>query len=223
MSKTFNTLKFLNENKIDYTYINSYSTPLSFYSLLYENATKKVIVFDDVSSVSNPLIISLLKSACWSLNNKRIVSYYSTSKILEQRELPSSFEFDANVILIFNHEYSGYEAVINRGIKIDFNFSYEEKLKIFEELKKEASIEEDILEYVKNNCNSSTSNLSIRSLVILSDLRRGKYDFKLFAKEILKNDEEIEMLISLNYKEWKLKTGGSISKYYRRKRKYGIK
>ncbi len=104
MSKTYNTISYLRENNINYEYVSSYSTPLSFYEILYKNSEKDVVVFDDISSIGNSLIISLLKSACWTFNHKKIVSYNSTSKVLEERGLPESFEFKGRVILIFNQE-----------------------------------------------------------------------------------------------------------------------
>ena len=217
MSKTYNTISYLKENNINYEYINSYSTPLSFYEILYKNAEKEVVVFDDISSIGNSLIISLLKSACWTFDPRKIISYYSTSKVLEERGLPESFEFKGRVILIFNQE------LINRGVKINFNFTLKEKLKIFEEVKKDAKIEDEVLEYLKNNCNEATGNLSIRTLVILSTLKNNGYDFKLFAKEILSVDEDVELLRTLNYKEWVEETGKHTATYYRNKEKYGLK
>ena len=222
MSKTFNTLSFLKEKNTNHRYINSYSTPLSFYEILYKNSDKDIVVFDDISSIGNPLIVSLLKSACWSSNNQKIVSYYSTSKILETRELPESFDFKARVILIFNKGISGYESIINRGVKIDFNFSFKEKLKIFEEIQQEAEIDQDVFNYVKTNCNEATRNLSIRTLVILSTLKRAGFDFKIFAKEMLSVDEDIELLRTMNYKKWREVTGKHTATYYRRKKRFGL-
>lgn len=222
MGKTFDTLEYLKENSIDYTYINSYSTPLSFYEILYKNAEKKIVIFDDVSSIGNPIILSLLKSACWTSNNKRIVSYYSTTKVLNERELPESFEFDARVILIFNERIKGYKPIINRGVKINFNFTFKNKLEIFNNLKAKANIDDEVLKYVLDHCNESTRNLNIRSLVILSNLKRANFDFRLFASEILSNNPEIELLKTLDYKSWSKKTGRSIKTYYRMKAKYNI-
>jgi len=222
MSKTFNTLNFLNDNSIKHFYVNSYSTPLSFYELLYKNSDKEVIVFDDVSSIGNPLIVSLLKSCCWNSNKKKIVSYYSTSKVLAERGLPESFEFNANVILIFNEEIKGYASVINRGLKISLNFNFLDKLKIFEEVKEKANIDEEVLDYIKENCNEATQNLSVRTLVILSQLKEKGYDFRLFAEEMLVKKEEIELLRDLNYKDWSKETGKSMKTYYRLRKKYGL-
>jgi len=221
VGKTFTTLKTLREKEINYKYINSYATPLSFYKLLYENREKEVIIFDDLMGASNPIVLSMLKSACWISDNERIVSYHSTSSKLEKNELPSSFEFKAKVILIFNKPIPGYEPITNRGITINFNFNFEDKIKIFEEVKEDADIEGDVLSYVKTNCNDATNNLSIRTLVILSKLHKSKQDFKLFAKEILTVDEDKELLVNMSAQEWSDETGMHKRTYYKKKKKMG--
>jgi len=221
--KTHTTLEYLKENGINYTYINSYATPLSFYNILYESRNKKIVIFDDLHNVSNPLILAMLKAACWASDGKKIVSYHSTSDKLEKMDLPESFEFDSNVVLIFNNLISGYEPITNRGITIEFCFNFEDKIKIFEEIKKDAEIEEDVLDYVKKNCSDATENLSIRTLVILSRIERSKGDYKLFAKEILKTDRNKAFLIDMTCKEWCDETGMHRRTYFKHKHKYGIK
>ena len=76
------------------------------------------------------------------------------------------------------------------------------------------------MDYVKENCNEATSNLSIRTLVILSKLHRKDYDFKMFANEILKTDKGLYDLIEMTSKEWCDKNGRSISNYYYKKSKF---
>ena len=217
--KTFSTLKYLKENNVNYAYVNSYATPLSFYELLYQNRDKEVLVFDDLMGVSNPLVLAMLKSACWISDSKRVVSYYSTSSKMDLRGLPESFEFDVNIILIFNKLIQGYEPITNRGVTINFAFKFEEKMKIFEEVQKDANIDEEVLNYVKINCNDATNNLSIRTLVILSKLKRSGQDFKLFAKEMLTVDEGEKMLLEMSAKEWSGATGHHKRTYYRNKKR----
>ncbi len=221
--KTFTTLKYLKEKNVNYAYINSYATPLSFYKILYENRSKKVIVFDDLHGVSNPLVLAMLKSACWVSDEKRVVSYYSTSSKLDLLELPPSFEVTSSVVLIFNKLIQDYEPIINRGITINFDFNFEEKLKLFEEIKEDAEINQDVLDYIKTTCNDANENLSIRTLVILSKLKKSGQDFKLFAKEILPIDEDKKLLIEMTCKEWVSSTGFSRRSYFRHKHKLKLK
>jgi len=202
---------------VNYEYINSYSTPLSFYELLWKNRYKDVVIFDDIQGINNPIILSMLKSACWISNGARIVSYYSTSSKMDLHGLPENFEFKPNIILIFNKLIQGYGPITNRGVTINFNFNFDDKIKIFDELKD--VLDEDVLDYVKLNCNESTTNLSVRTLVILSNLKIAGQDFKLFAKEMLKPDEDKQLLITMNCKEWCDKSGQHRSTYFRKKNK----
>jgi len=223
-SKTFTTLKYANENKINYKYINTYATPLSFYQILYENRHRDVIIFDDLQSINDPKIKSILKAACWeSDKGKRNISYYSTSKILESNDLPESFEFTPNIILIFNNDFSGFESIIDRGLLINFEFSFKDKLKIFDMFQEKAGIDDEVLEYAKKNCNEATKNLSLRSLITLSDLKRKGYDFEMFAKEMFSKDEDLNALITMSETEWCDETGKSRATYYRFRRQNKIK
>lgn len=216
--KTYTSIIFSKENSINYNYINTYATPLAFYKLLYTNRKKDLIIFDDLQSINNPKIKSMLKAACWeSDNDKRIIDYHSTSPILEKEGLPNSFEFKSSIILIFNKELENFKTILNRGIVIDFSFSFKEKLEIFDCFKKSAEIDDEVLEYVKKNCNPATQNLSIRTLKILSILKKKKYDYKLFAKEILNTDDDLYDLVRLSATEWTDKTGRHKSTFYRRK------
>jgi len=180
MGKTFTTLEYLKKQNVNYTYINSYATPLSFYEILYNSRNKKIVIFDDLHSLSNPLILAMLKSACWTSDGKKIVSYHSTSSKMDLMGLPSSFEFDSNVVLIFNQLIQGYDPITNRGITINFDFSFEDKIEIFNDLKD--NVDKDILDYVKINCSEATTNLSIRTLVILSKLKKSKRDYLMKIK-----------------------------------------
>lgn len=222
--KTHTTLKYLTKNKVNHKYINSYATPLSFYQLLYKNRGKEVIIFDDLFGANNPLVLAMLKSSCWvSENGERVVSYHSTSDKLNSLDLPSSFNFTSRIILIFNEIIKDYQPIINRGITINFNLNFNDKIKLFEEIKDEANIDDDVLQYIKDNCSEATNNLSIRTLVILSKIKRNGQDFKIFAEEILPKDDEKDLLLTMSYDKWSNETGHHHATYYRKKKKYGLK
>ena len=225
MGKTHKILNFVKNKNLEYTYIKTYSTPLKFYELLYLNRDKKVIIFDDLSNLGDSKILGMLKSACWSvLGEDREVNYHTTSRLFERLNIPEKFKMKASVILIFNEVLSGFEPIISRGVNIDFDFSFHEKLAIFKGLKETKEIDEEIINYVKESCSEATRNLSIRSLVILSSIKKRGFEWKIFAKEMFKIDEEIQMLLSLVSKyskledacnEWKIQTGKSRSTFMR--------
>lgn len=217
--KTYATLEYAKEKGLNCKYINNYATPLAFYKILYENRKRDIIVFDDVQSISDPKIKSMFKSACGGLeDDKRVVSYYSTSPILEKEGLPESFELEGSVVLIFNEDVSGFEPIINRGVNIEFDFSFKEMLEVLNHFQVAAGIEKEVLDYVKKNCNQATRNLSIRTLVMLSKLKRAGYDFEDFAKEVLKTDNDLKDLIEFDEKTWCEKTGKSRRTYYRHRK-----
>jgi len=230
--KSRTILNFLKKENVNFNYFSSYTTPLSFYRLIHENREKDILIFDDIEGINDLKIIAMLKSLCWSPEgSKREVCYFSTSDKMGDLGLPPRFETNARIILIFNNDLKGFEAVINRGLCINFNFNFQEKLKVFEEIKKEACLDSEVLEWVKSNCNESTENLSIRSLVILSNLKRDGFDFKLFADEILKKDEDFNLLLTkLSHcqtvkdasDEWVKETGKSERTFYGLKKKFKL-
>lgn len=225
MGKTHNILNFVKSNKINYAYIKTYSTPLRFYELLYKNKDKKMIIFDDLSNIDNHKILGMLKSACWSvLGEEREVNYYTTSNVFKKLEIPEKFKIKASIILIFNEVVSDFKPIINRGINIDFDFTFSEKLSIFKGLEEDNEIDGEIIEYVNKSCSEATKNLSIRSLVILSGIKRQGFEWRIFADEMLKVDSEIQSLLNLVSKylkledacnEWRKQTGKSRSTFMR--------
>ncbi len=218
--KTYTTLEYCKDNQINHEYINTYTTPLAFYKILYENRDKEVLIFDDLSSINDPKIKAMFKSICWGDEKKeRIIHYYSTSPRLEQSGLPESFTFKPRIVLIFNKPPTDFEAIINRGVEINFQFTFKQKLKIFQDVQAKADISQEVLDYIKTECNEATQNLSIRSLIILSRLHAKKYDFELFAKEILKKDEDLCDLIRMSATDWCQSTGHHRATYYRRKKR----
>lgn len=225
MGKTHKILEFVKKKKIDYAYIKTYSTPLKFYELLYKNKDKKIIIFDDLSNMGDAKILGMLKSACWSVHlEDREVNYYTTSKAFEKLDIPEKFKMEASIILIFNGVLYSFEPIASRGVNIDFDFTFSEKLSIFRGLEGDSKIDEEIIEYVGKSCSEATKNLSIRSLVILSEIKNKGFDWEVVAKEMLKVDEEVQLLLDLTLKypklekacnKWKEQTGKSRSTFMR--------
>lgn len=229
MGKTHNILKFVKDKNIDYAYIKTYSTPLKFYELLYKNRNKKMIIFDDLSNLGDQKILGMLKSACWNvLGEDREVNYYTTSLVFKKLDIPEKFKIKASIILIFNKIIIDFEPIVNRGINIDFDFTFSEKISIFKELGEDNEIDGEIIDYVNKSCSEATKNLSIRSLVILSKIKTQGFDWEIFANEMLKVDENIQLLLDLvskhhkledACKEWMGQTGKSRSTFMRMLRK----
>lgn len=233
MGKTHKILSFVKDNSIDYAYIKTYSTPLKFYELLYKHRDKDMIIFDDLSNMGDSKILGMLKSACWSvLGDDRKINYYTTSKVFEKLGIPEQFKVKASIVLIFNEAISGFESIMSRGINIDFNFTFPEKISIFKELKESNEIDDEIIQYIQKSCSEATKNLSIRSLVILSKIKQQGFDWEIFAGEILKVDKDIQLLLDSlsayskledSCNEWIKQTGKSRSTFMRMLRKINNK
>lgn len=198
MGKTYKILSCLKSNKSEFAYFNSYVTPLKFYEMLYKNKDKKFIVFDDLGSISDKKIESLLKSSCWGVaDGKREVSYHTTSSKFKKLGIPDTCKINANIILIFNEKLKGFDSVVNRGVNVNFDFTFDDKIKVLEAIKGNAKIDDEIMDYVRKSCSEATKNLSIRSLVILTSIKDNGFDWKLFANELLKVDKDKQVLIDL--------------------------
>jgi len=224
--KSFMTKQFMDNNKVNYKYINTYSTPLAFYKLLYENRNRQVLVIDDVH-VEDKKIIAILKGACNNLMKDRIVQWNSTSDILEKYHLPEEFELEANLILILNDDLPGFKPILNRSAFITFDFTFKEKLQIFKDVQEDAGIDVSVTDYVAVNCDNSTENLSIRTLVILSNLKTSDLNWQDFANEMLFQDPNISLLkelvakshdIKSACKEWCEETGHHRATFFRKKK-----
>lgn len=225
--KSYNVKKYLKENNISHKYITTYATPLSFYNLLYKNKDKELIIFDDITTTDKK-ITSILKSACNNLDRDRIIQWNSTTQILKDYELPEEFKLKANVILILNEDLPEFKPIINRAVTLNFKFNFEDKINILKEFQTNAKIENEVLSFIENNCNNATTNLSIRTAVILSNLKRAEYDWLSFADELLNTDNKYKTMQDLvqkckvqtdfttndAVKEWVEKTGLSRRTYF---------
>ena len=221
--KSFNIFSYLEREKQTYKSINAYATPLSMYEQLYLNRDKDFIIFDDLEGIQDIKIISLLKGACWGVLKKEgEVSYYSTSKVLQERGLPPNFSIRANIVLILNEIPKGFKPIIDRGLKVNFYFSFKEKLEIFEEMKVKAGIDQEVLDYVKVNCNEAHENISLRTLLNLSRLKANGLDWLGFAKETFKVSDEQDLLFKLNAEEWCKMTGLSRATYFNHRKSHGV-
>jgi len=153
--------------KDDYVYINTHSTPLRTFQMLYEKRDCPVI-FDDIEHIlKNQTFVSLLKTLSDTSDMKNL-HYNTTSKAIGN--IPEIFSTMSNVCILVN-EFSVRNAtlapLIDRGHYIEFNPTKEEILKKIEEISKSQNMpltEKCVLDFVKENA-SMIEKLSIRTYI----------------------------------------------------------
>jgi len=199
--KTYMSLKTIKElgYEKEMVYLNSYSTPLSFYSFLFENQNK-ICVLDDVEGIfNNSLNVSILKSALWGIGNKRIVNYLTSKKL----PIPNKFEFRGKIICLanaINLNDENVKAVIDRGYFYHLQFSYKDKIRLLYEMAKEEYGDLDykqrleVVKWIKENTTEATINLNFRTLPKLYALYQTNKDWKELAKEVLRDNETLAMV-----------------------------
>jgi len=136
--KTRLVTQTLDDAKIKYKFLNTFSTPLSFFEFIFQNR-KELIVLDDLHGIySSAIGLSILKSILWSNNSKdRVVSYLSTQKKLG--DIPSSFNFEGKIIFIVNKinaKSIDTQAVKSRCLYFEMNLNYSEFCQKLKEISK---------------------------------------------------------------------------------------
>ena len=232
LGKTYITLTELEKIKeekpeLNIIYMNTYSTPLEFYQFLYKNNDKNtIIILDDFEGIlTNPIGVSILKSALWSISDKRKLNYLTTS---DKRTAPEEFNFDSRMIFLVNslEINAELEAMITRCLYAELNFSYEQTIKIMYEIAKqpykELSQEErmKVMDFIKERSNEATE-LNFRTLIKAFDIYRYSKDNGLewtgLVSELLQEDDDLKLIMEImdlekedRNNKWIRETGKSI-------------
>lgn len=117
-------------------YHSGHITPLALYQKIFDKRDK-IIILDDVEALFKyDNAVSILRSALWEVDRKRIVSWASTSDKLG--DYPQSFEFTGGIILLCNYVPNKFMATIKafktRTLKHTIFLSYKQKLAIMKEM-----------------------------------------------------------------------------------------
>lgn len=253
IGKTYLTLTKLEKVKeqmekegktLNVEYNSTYSTPLALYIYLYEhNDENTIIVIDDCEGIfTNPVSISIMKSATWTINGNRNINYLTTSDKLETTDkkgnkvrVPNNFNFKSRLAILVNtlEDNEELNALVTRAIYTELNFSFEQLIKIMYGITKkpykDLTLEErnEVMAYIKENSNEAT-DLNFRTLIKAYDIYRyakaHKTDYKQLTSELLQQDEEtlkvLELMKETNIenrnRRWLNETGKSIRTLLRR-------
>ena len=101
--------------------VSGSASPLGLYRTLHENrAEGQVLVFDDMDTILfDEDCLNLLKAALNS-GERRRVCWHKESRILQNEDIPTAFDFEGGVIFLSNVDF---EASIARGSRISDHLS----------------------------------------------------------------------------------------------------
>ena len=207
--------------KKDFIYLNSFSTALSFYKIVYENRYKHIILDDLTGIFEDSKGISILR-ALTNTETTRYINYQSTS---EKLDVPSSFIFEGSITILTNKiTLEMDKSLLGRAITREVRFTLNEKLEFMESIikfnynklnKKELK---EITDFIKENVDNTTKNFSFRSMIkIVEFYNHNKKLWKELGIEELEVDEElvfikgiINLTIEKRNKKWADETGKTI-------------
>lgn len=205
MGKTYNVVSHLKSKNINYKMFVGYNTPLQFYIQLYENRDSLIILDDVEGLLEDAKGLSILKSALWSVDDERVVSYSSSTQHLEG--IPSSFIFTGKIIFTINHfpkRSSNFNAMQSRCLFYSFRVGFEDKIHLLREISKKPYKQttqkqrDAVLQYISENCNEATENLNIRTMLHLFDAYAYSIEaFEQVANELLITNQDLNIVLEL--------------------------
>lgn len=196
LGKSYQIIKYLEKNKVNWEGITTFSSPLELYQKLYEAKDKQVILLDDLIKVlDNDVSKGILLSALWGVG-KRFVEYNTTSQKLK---VPSKFELKAKIILISNELPSKMENILSRVLFYDLNFSYRDRIKLIYEVCRINNIDLKVGEFIEQNTNETTKTefLNLRTPIKFNCIFKNNSNWKSLCLEQLKVNENMKIIYDL--------------------------
>ena len=168
------TIKGLEIPDTNWITFKGYSTARGLYNTLFDH-NGKLIIFDDCDSVLEDKVAqNILKSALDSYETRQI-SWMA--KMNKSDEYPNQFNFTGRIIFISNKDKSKIDgALLSRSLTVDLSMSPQEKIDrmsfILETILPEFDLEvkSDALSFLDGN--KDKTNLNIRTLIIVSKIRK---------------------------------------------------
>ena len=208
LGKTYLTLNEVKQllKPDEWCYFNGYTTPLSLYETLYKNRNAKLIILDDVEGIfNNPISVSILKSALWESNGKRLVQYNTKSE--KAKDLVSIFEIKAKLIILCNaipnEKDLSISAMKSRTIFYKFHFDYKTILRILKLLlsKRDGITDKqknDVYGIITENTNQATDGFNFRTLMkAIAFIKSEPNDAEELFKATTEIDEKKQKVLEL--------------------------
>jgi len=198
IGKSFQVIYTLNKmgKKLeeDYIIISSYVTPMELFKVMYNNKDKIIILDDIFSTLKNDISRGLLMSATWSVIEKRVVQYISSTSKLEA---PKKFEFTGKILFLTNQVPKDIEPLKSRWIWYDIRLSHKEKIKLCYELCKKKEIPLEIMDWIEETLDESY-DVSMRTPLKVYDIYlSNEKDWKQLAKTQFSCDEDLKLVREL--------------------------
>lgn len=223
--KSFQVKKWLKENIGNkgnkWEMIRGHITPLEFYTELFQNRNKTLVLDDIAKVLKQDKTISMLKSAT---DDDRIVEYNTTS---DKLEVPDTLRVNGNIILILNEVRKSNEdlkALLSRGIEVPIDFTYNEIIQIFYAMSKKdlkiggekLDLSKDkkmkVAEWIKDNTDESCIDLNLRTFLKCLNAYKTLDYWKQFSKDYILPLDEKHKLVK-KYMEEKTKTKEAVKKF----------
>jgi len=211
--KTTLVLKTLSEEGVKPIYHSGISTPKALYEFLYENRENKIIVFDDCAGLINNLYaVSILLSAMWSTDGKRIITWNST-----KNNMPNKFIFSSRIIIIANRlpktDYA--DVVLSRCLIYNLNLNYRKIIEMMYLIGNK-----EVVDYIKENSSEATKNFDLRLLKKAEGFYEyNKEGWKEMINSMLEVDKDLQLIVSgLDQKSWCERTGLCRATYFNYKK-----
>jgi hypothetical protein len=198
LGKTFETIRYLASNNVDFQLITGMISPLELFHLLYENKENKLLVFDDCKAIlNNPQTSAILLQALWGVP-KRIVAWRTTSTKLK---VPETFVFNSKIIVIVNDIPQEIEPLMSRCLLLGVEFDYNQILSIMGEIcktpHKSLTKEErfEIWDWIRQNTDETTEDFNLRLQKKIEMIYQHKKDkWKDLSKLLIKKDDTLALV-----------------------------
>lgn len=184
-----------------YEVIKGTATPIYLYQKMHEfKEARDILVFDDCDSVFfDPLSLNLFKAALDS-SKRRMLTWGSESRILNDKNVPNSFEFKGSIIFISNIKFDKIrseslkdhlKAIESRSHYLDLTIdSAKDKMLRIKQVVRDSGIlaeynfgkekEADLVSYIETHT-SNLRELSLRTIKKVADLAYYTDDWRSIA------------------------------------------
>lgn len=243
--KSFHVLSALKEKNLSFVLYNSHSTPLGLYEILYKNS-HGIVVLDDIDAiVEDKRSVGILKAATFSASGERLVTWASTSKVLNDRGLPERFIFSGRVIILANdfhhNRKESFQAFLNRMFTYEIKMSEEERKLLVRTIFMKQDVfgiddnaKQKMISYMESLLDfSNVSAYNLRTAFKAADIWKnaGEDTAKGLIQDLLDTDDKLRAFLKIEEigKDlavadrvivWQKYTGYCSRDYYRVKSKY---